>query len=56
MTLTNQYAAGLHPHQYNGYISRGVDAPDVLVERLDGAVTVMVCNGKNEYVTVRPVD
>lgn len=56
MTLAHQHAAGLHTHQYNRYISRGVDASDVLVEWLDGAVTVVVCNGENEHVTVRPVD
>lgn len=33
--------------QYDGDISRGVDAPDVLVQRLDGAVAVVVRDGEN---------
>lgn len=45
-----------HTDQYNRYISRGVYASDVLVQRLDGAVAVVVCDGENEHVTVCPVD
>lgn len=56
MTSTRQHAACLRAHQYDGYIPGGVDASDVLVERLDGAVAVVVCNGENEHVTVCPVD
>ena len=46
----------LHTDQYDRYISRGVDASDVLVQRLDGAVAVVVGDGEHQHVTVRPVD
>ena len=42
--------------KYNRYVSRGVYAPDVLVEWLDGSVAVVVCDGENQHVTVGPVD
>lgn len=42
--------------QYNRNVSRGVDASDVLVERLDGSIAVVVCDGEDQHVAVRPVD
>lgn len=45
-----------HTNQYNRYIPRGVYASDMLVQRLDGTVAVVVCNGESEHVTVGPVD
>lgn len=42
--------------QYHRYVSRGMYAPDMLVQRLDGAVAVVVCDGEDEDVTICPVD
>lgn len=42
--------------QYDRYVSRGVYASDVLVERLDSSVAVVVRDGENQHVTVGPVD
>lgn len=46
----------MHTDQYDRYVSRGVYASNMLVQRLDGAVAVVVCDGEDEHVTVRPVD
>lgn len=43
-------------NQYNRYVSRGVYASDVLVQRLDGSVAAVVCDGEHQHVSVRPVD
>lgn len=31
-------------------------APDVLVQRLNGSVAAVVCNGENQHIPVCPVD
>lgn len=45
-----------HPYQDNWDVSRRVYAPDVLVQRLNGSVATVVCNGENQHIPVCPVD
>lgn len=47
---------GAETDQDDGDVSRRVDASDVLVKRLDGAVAVVVSDGENQNVAVGPVD
>lgn len=42
--------------QDDRYVSRRVDASDVLVQRLNGAVAVVVGDGENEDVSIGPID
>lgn len=52
----NRVHTGGYTDEYDRDVSRRVDAPDVLVEWLDGPVAVVVRDGENQHVAVGPVD
>jgi len=46
----------IYTHQDDGDVPWRVDAADVLVQRLHGAVTAVVGDGEHHHVAVGPVD